>query len=202
MLSDACKYYSSGTRELNHESFLRLSGSLRLAWNSWPRLFPLLLFACLARVLFWFVGLTRQLFAIFARFCGFQFRSCLLRWWRWNSGCALPFLLAARRSRNHRRVRRARRGSLGSPSALGWRWRGRRRGRREWFQEFQGFGSRTQFAVQQQHEHVLRDLGILRQLRCDVQLRHLWQRNLLLHLAPLGEKVLYLLYDRLLSCGD
>src|SRR5437868_6713571 len=104
MLSDACKHYSCGARELNHESFLRFSASLRLAWNYWPRLFPLLLLVRLACVLFWLVSFACRLLAIFARFCGFQFRSCLLHWRLRNNGYAFPLLLATRRNRSYRRV--------------------------------------------------------------------------------------------------
>src|SRR5215469_10165271 len=72
----------------------------------------------------------------------------------------------------------------------------------QWLQELLNLGPRTQLAVEQQHEDVVRNLGVLGQLRRDVQLSHLGQRNLLLYLAPLGEEVLDLLLDRLLARGD
>src|SRR4029077_17243238 len=78
--------------------------------------------------------------------------------------------------------------------------RRRRRRRREGFQELQCLSARTQFAVEQQHEHVLCNLRILRQLGRDQQFRHLRQRNFLLDLAPLCQEILDLLIHRLLPC--
>lgn len=47
----------------------------------------------------------------------------------------------------------------------------------------------------------MRNLGILRQLRCNQQLGHFRQWNLLLDLPPLGQIILNLLLDRLLFRG-
>src|SRR5208282_4704918 len=111
--------------------------------------------------------------------------------------------LAARRHRNSRGGRGRRGSSLSSSASLrGWRWRRWRRWRRQRLEIFQGLRPRTQLAIQQQHEHVVRDLRILRHLRRDSEFRHLRQRNLLLHLPPLGEKILDLLRHRLLPRRD
>src|SRR5581483_9225347 len=79
----------------------------------------------------------------------------------------------------------------------------RRRGRRRWRrskrrQIFQTLGARTHLAIQQQQEHIVRELWILRQLRCDQQFRHLRKRQGLLHLAPLRQIILDLLLNGLL----
>src|SRR4029077_5966600 len=81
------------------------------------------------------------------------------------------------------------------------RWRRWRRWRRERFQELQSLSPRAQLAVEQQHEDIIRDLRILRQLRRNVQLCHFRQGNLLLHLPPLREEILNLLLHALLPCG-
>src|SRR5579863_7606309 len=92
------------------------------------------------------------------------------------------------------------RSGFGGASAA-WRWRRRRRGRSERLQKFQRLGAREQLSVEQEQENFARQFWILRQLRCDQQLRHFRQRNLLLHLTPLSEVVLDFLLDRLLLRG-
>ena len=128
---------------------------------------------------------------------------CSRRWQRRGLGLAL--LLARCRdgsSGGSSFSRCSCRCGLGCPAALGrWRWWRWWRWRRQWLQEFQRFGSRAQLAVQQQHEHILRDLRIFRKLRRDVQFRHLRKRNFLLHLPPFGEEILDLLRHRLLARG-
>src|SRR5271166_971722 len=105
---------------------------------------------------------------------------------------------AARCRRSNRRSR-----GLGSSPPLGWRrrWRWRRWGRQR-LQIFQRLGPRAQLAIQQKQEDIVCDLRILRHLWRNVQFRHLRQRNLLLHLPPLGEEILDLLRHCLLPCGD
>src|SRR5450755_813059 len=94
-------------------------------------------------------------------------------------------------------------GSLGCPTPLERRRWWRRRGwRRQRLQELQGLGPRTELPVEQEHENVMRNLGILGYLRRDVQLGHFEQRDFLLHLPPLGKEVLYLLRYRLLTRGQ
>src|SRR5215831_16086517 len=82
----------------------------------------------------------------------------------------------------------------------GWWWRRRRWG--QWLQKFQGLGARPQLSIKQQHEGVMRDLGILRQLWRDVQLRHFRQWKPLLHLPPFSKEVLDLLLNHLLPGDD
>src|SRR5208282_2095513 len=100
-------------------------------------------------------------------------------------------LHASRRRRNGR--------SLGSSTPLcRRRWWWRRRWRSQRLQKLQRLRPRSQLAIQQQHEHIVRDLRIRRHLWRDAEFRHLRQRNLLLHLPPLGEEILDLLHHRLL----
>src|SRR5271169_1776923 len=93
--------------------------------------------------------------------------------------------------------------TLGSSAPFGWwRWWRRRRRRRQRLQELQNLRPRTHLAIQQQHEHVVGDLRIRRHLRRDPKFRHLRQRNLLLHLSPLGKEILDLLRHCLLPRRD
>ena len=147
-------------------------------------------------------GLSRS----FRRRCGYSRRSltaCLPNRGHWRHrgrSCRRLFLaLALRFALSHWHGRGRRSNSLRTPSAFARRRRWRRRWRRrQRLQELQRFRPRAQFAIQQQHEHIIRNFRIRRHLRRDVQFRHLGQRNLLLHLAPFGEEVLDLLHDALL----
>src|SRR6266446_3723506 len=111
--------------------------------------------------------------------------------------------LSARLAACHRRNNNSSRCSLSSSTPLGWRRRRRRWWwRRQRLQKLQSLGSRTQLAIQQQQEHIVRNLRIRRHLRRDAEFRHLRQRNLLLHLSPLRKKILDLLRHRLLPRRD
>src|SRR6266446_2082986 len=112
----------------------------------------------------------------------------------------LPLPLSARLAAHRRRSSNSScNRSLGSPTSLGWRrWWWWRRWRRQRLQKLQRLSPRTQLAIQQQQEHIVRNLRIRRHLRRDAQLRHLRQRNLLLHLSPLREEIIDLLRHCLL----
>ena len=106
--------------------------------------------------------------------CGYRF----LGWCRSGigyRGCdSLPFLLTSN-WRGHGRNCSSSRSCLGAPPSFRrrgrrWRWRSQR------LQEFKNFGARAQTAIQQQHVYVMRNLGILGQLGCDKEFRHLRQR--------------------------
>src|SRR5205823_4004550 len=141
-----------------------------------------------------------------------------LGYWRWRGGCGrgcrcghhggLPLLaFSCGLGCGFRRVLGSSGGRGGFSSGFGrastaWSRRWWRRWRREWFEEFQRLGARAQLAVQQQHEDIVRNFWILRQLRRDEQLRHFRKRNLLLDLPPLGQIILDLLLDCLLLRRD
>src|SRR5208337_1266295 len=144
-------------------------------------------------------------------------RSSRLRWHRSLLRCRLhrdrrhrsrrnfSLPLNARLAARRRSIRRGRRGRqcLGSFTPLGrrrWRWWWWRR--RQRLEIFQSFRPRAQLAIQQQHEHIVGNLRIRWHLRRDVEFRHLRQRNLLLHLPPLGKEILDLLRHRLLPRRD
>ena len=112
---------------------------------------------------------------------------------------ALPLALHHFALFAHRNCSRRSRRCFRPTPAPGWRRRRRRR-RRKRLQELQRLRTRPQFPVKQQHEHIARNLRILRQLRRDQQLRHLRQRNALLHLPPLGQEIFYLLRHSLMPC--
>ena len=88
-----------------------------------------------------------------------------------------------------------------TPLRRRWRWR-RRRWRSQRLQVFQRLGPRSQLAIKQQQEHIVRNLRICRHLRRDAQLRHLRQGNFLLHLPPLRKETLDLLRHGLLPRRD
>ena len=105
------------------------------------------------------------------------------RHWRHRNGCdrrefPLPLASPPRHSRRNCRCCCSRRHCLRRTSALRWRrrWR-RRRWRRERFQILQCLGARPQLAIQQQQEHIIRNLRIGRNFRRDAQFRHLGQRK-------------------------
>src|SRR5262245_41869759 len=130
-------------------------------------------------------------------------------WSRWSRNrcgdgrSALAFFLSCRWVRTRRRGSSRGGGSLRGTTALGRRrWRRWGRWRRQRLQKFQSLGSRAQLPVQQQHEDIIGNLRIFRQLWRNVQLRHLRQWNLLLYLAPFGEEILDLLLDTLLPGRD